>query len=315
MTISRRQRRLHATGRLLRTLRHRLPPVTARGSRVVGAADPDGRHAHAVDADRPAAFRAAKGPSRGRDGDSRSRPRPFGTSVPAAMRVHVAFTPAEEVAAPVGIVVDVFARRRRSRRRSARATARPLLLRGRGGARGGAAEGDAVLGGEREHRAHRRLRLRQLAAGVSRARRRHGRPDDDERHAPAARCGLALRRRARRLAPQPRAPSSRRLAQRRSSDVAVLCAGVQGELALDDAYCAGRIAAALDGDPADSAAAAMRLAETFAARTRPASARPRARGTSMRAASTRTSPGARRRASSTSSRVSRAWSARPRKLR
>jgi 2-phosphosulfolactate phosphatase len=46
-------------------------------------------------------------------------------------------------------------------------------------------------------------------------------------------------------------------------DVAVLCAGVLGELALDDAYCAGRIAAALDGDRADSATAAVRLAESY----------------------------------------------------
>jgi 2-phosphosulfolactate phosphatase len=47
-------------------------------------------------------------------------------------------------------------------------------------------------------------------------------------------------------------------------DVAVLCAGVQGELAMDDAFCAGRIAAALGGEPADSAAAAIRLAGSFA---------------------------------------------------
>ena len=46
-------------------------------------------------------------------------------------------------------------------------------------------------------------------------------------------------------------------------DVAVLCAGVKGELALDDAYCAGRIAEALGGEAADSAAAAIRLAHTF----------------------------------------------------
>jgi 2-phosphosulfolactate phosphatase len=46
-------------------------------------------------------------------------------------------------------------------------------------------------------------------------------------------------------------------------DVAVLCAGILGELALDDAYCAGRIAAALDGETADSAVAAIRLAATF----------------------------------------------------
>ncbi len=53
-------------------------------------------------------------------------------------------------------------------------------------------------------------------------------------------------------------------AQAGSEDVAVLCAGVQGELAMDDAYVAGRMAAALGGGPTDSAAAAMRLAESFA---------------------------------------------------
>jgi 2-phosphosulfolactate phosphatase len=47
-------------------------------------------------------------------------------------------------------------------------------------------------------------------------------------------------------------------------DVAVLCAGVLGELALDDAYCAGRIAAALGGRPTDSATAAIRLAGSYA---------------------------------------------------
>jgi 2-phosphosulfolactate phosphatase len=46
-------------------------------------------------------------------------------------------------------------------------------------------------------------------------------------------------------------------------DVAVLCAGVLGELALDDAYCAGRIADALGGDHTDSAKAAVRLAAGF----------------------------------------------------
>jgi 2-phosphosulfolactate phosphatase len=46
-------------------------------------------------------------------------------------------------------------------------------------------------------------------------------------------------------------------------DVAVLCAGVLGELALDDAYCAGRIAEALGGDRTDSATAAIRLAGSY----------------------------------------------------
>src|SRR5438552_2660800 len=47
-------------------------------------------------------------------------------------------------------------------------------------------------------------------------------------------------------------------------DVAVLCAGVLGELALDDAYCAGRIAETLGGDRTDSATAAIRLAQSYA---------------------------------------------------
>src|SRR6185437_16941863 len=52
-------------------------------------------------------------------------------------------------------------------------------------------------------------------------------------------------------------------ARAHGDDVAVLCAGVLGELALDDAYCAGRIAAALGGDRTDSATAAIRLAGTY----------------------------------------------------
>ena len=43
----------------------------------------------------------------------------------------------------------------------------------------------------------------------------------------------------------------------------MLCAGVLGELALDDAYCAGRIAETLGGEPADSARAAILLARSF----------------------------------------------------
>jgi 2-phosphosulfolactate phosphatase len=53
-------------------------------------------------------------------------------------------------------------------------------------------------------------------------------------------------------------------ARSHGEDVAVLCAGILGELALDDAYCAGRIADALGGDHTDSAKAAVRLAAGFA---------------------------------------------------
>jgi 2-phosphosulfolactate phosphatase len=49
-----------------------------------------------------------------------------------------------------------------------------------------------------------------------------------------------------------------------AEDVAVLCAGVEGAFAIDDAYVAGRIAQSLGGDPDDAAVAAIRLAGSFA---------------------------------------------------
>jgi 2-phosphosulfolactate phosphatase len=49
-----------------------------------------------------------------------------------------------------------------------------------------------------------------------------------------------------------------------ASEVAVLCAGVEGAFAIDDAYVAGRIARELGGDPDDAAVAAVQLAGSFA---------------------------------------------------
>ena len=53
-------------------------------------------------------------------------------------------------------------------------------------------------------------------------------------------------------------------AARAADEVAILCAGVERAFAIDDAYVAGRIAAALDGEPDDAAVAAIRLARAFA---------------------------------------------------
>ena len=53
------------------------------------------------------------------------------------------------------------------------------------------------------------------------------------------------------------------VAARAADEALVMCAGVLGELTLDDAYCAGRIAEAIGGDHHDSAAAAIRLAQSF----------------------------------------------------
>jgi len=51
---------------------------------------------------------------------------------------------------------------------------------------------------------------------------------------------------------------------RGADEVAILCAGVEGAFAVDDAYVAGVLADELGGDPDDAAAAAIRLARTFA---------------------------------------------------
>ena len=47
-----------------------------------------------------------------------------------------------------------------------------------------------------------------------------------------------------------------RAARAAGGDVAIICSGFKGAFALDDAYCAGRIVAELDGDRTDAAIAA-----------------------------------------------------------
>jgi 2-phosphosulfolactate phosphatase len=66
----------------------------------------------------------------------------------------------------------------------------------------------------------------------------------------------------------------------RGEDVTVFCAGVDGEYALDDAYCAGRIGALLDGDRTDQAEEAVAIAKSYgsAAEGLASSANPRQAG-------------------------------------
>src|SRR5919197_300386 len=48
-----------------------------------------------------------------------------------------------------------------------------------------------------------------------------------------------------------------------AGQVAILCAGFKGAFAFDDAYCAGRIVAALGGEATDAARAAALVAQAF----------------------------------------------------
>jgi 2-phosphosulfolactate phosphatase len=54
------------------------------------------------------------------------------------------------------------------------------------------------------------------------------------------------------------------VAARAGGDVAIVCSGFKGAFALDDAYCAGRIVSALDGQRTDAAIAAEVVASAWA---------------------------------------------------
>jgi 2-phosphosulfolactate phosphatase len=178
------------------------------------------------------------------------------------VRVHVAFTPAEEVSAPVGIVVDVL---------RATSTITQALAHGY----------ERVLCCEEVEQA------RELAAGLPGAKlageRRTVRIDGFDfgnspaelRAAPAAETLILTTTNGTKLLLAAAVRCERVLvgsllnlsavasAARGDEDVMVMCAGVLGELTMDDAYCAGRIAEAIGGDRHDSAGVAIRLAQSF----------------------------------------------------
>ncbi len=179
------------------------------------------------------------------------------------MRVHVAFTPGERTPAPVGIVVDVLRATSTMTQALAAGYRRVLCCTEVEEARAlAASEGPAKLAGER-----RLVRMPGFDFGNS--------PRELAGEAAAETLVLTTTNGTRLLVSA--AERFERVyvgsllnldavaaaAGESGEDVAVLCAGVLGELALDDAYCAGRIAAALGGEPEDSAQAAMRLAASF----------------------------------------------------
>jgi 2-phosphosulfolactate phosphatase len=179
------------------------------------------------------------------------------------VHVHVAFTPGEQTPAPVGIVVDVLRATSTICQALASGYQRVLCCAEIEEARALAeTEGPARLAGERrlEH-------IEGFDFGNS--------PRELEGEAAAetlilsttngTRLLVAAAERFERVYVGSLLNLEAVAAAVRASgeDVAVLCAGVLGELALDDAYCAGRIAEALGGEPKDSAQAAIRLARSF----------------------------------------------------
>ena len=179
------------------------------------------------------------------------------------MRVHVAFTPGEQTPAPIGIVVDVLRATSTMTQALAAGYRRVLCCAEIEDARALAeSEGPAKLAGERrlEH-------IEGFDFGNS-PRELAGEPAA-ETLVLSTTNGTRLLVAAAARFEQVFVGSLLNLgavafaARETGEDVAVLCAGVLGELALDDAYCAGRIVTALGGEHADSAAAAARLAASF----------------------------------------------------
>jgi 2-phosphosulfolactate phosphatase len=179
------------------------------------------------------------------------------------VRVHVAFTPAEELNAPVAVVVDVLRATSTITQALAHGYRRVLCCAEVDEARELAAAEGGLLAGERKTR-----RLDGFDFGNSPP-ELLSRPPEETLIltttngtrlllSAASRCERVYVGSLLNLGAVAAAASNG------AEEVGVLCAGVLGELALDDAYCAGRIAEALAGERTDSAEAAIRLAHTFA---------------------------------------------------
>jgi 2-phosphosulfolactate phosphatase len=176
--------------------------------------------------------------------------------------VRVAFTPAEALATPVAVVVDVLRATSTMTQALAAGYRRVLCCAEVDDAKALAGDG-VVLGGERQA-----MRIPGFDFGNSPA-DFAGDPAGETLVltttngtrlllSAASRCEEVLVGSLLNLA-----AVVREVRARGSSEVGVLCAGVAGEFALDDAYVAGRLADALDGQSADSAVAAIRLARTY----------------------------------------------------
>jgi 2-phosphosulfolactate phosphatase len=179
------------------------------------------------------------------------------------MRVHVAFTPGEQTPAPVGIIVDVLRATSTICQALASGYGRVLCCAEIDEARRLAeTERPAKLAGERrlEH-------IKGFDFGNS-PRELDGDPGAETLILTTTNGTRLLVTAAERfdrvyVGSLLNLDAVAAAARDSGEDVAVLCAGVLGELALDDAYCAGRIAEALGGEPEDSARAAILLAQSF----------------------------------------------------
>ena len=180
------------------------------------------------------------------------------------MRVHVAFTPQEEAAAPLGIVVDVLRATSSIAQALSSGYRRVLCCAEIEDARRLREETEgSVVGGERNA-----VPIEGFDAGASP--REFIEPGADTLIlsttngtqtilTAASRCEEVVLGSLLNL----RAVAER--ARERDVDTAIFCAGFKGAFSLDDAYCDGRIVALLGAERSDAAVAAELIAGSFGA--------------------------------------------------
>ena len=179
------------------------------------------------------------------------------------MRVHVAFTPAEAKSAPIGIVVDVLRATSTITQALASGYERVYCCGEIDAALALREElGEGLLGGERNA-----VQIDGFDVGAS-PREFVGEPRASTvifsttngtraiLHA-AALCEEVL------LGSLLNLEAVASAARESGKDVEILCAGFQGEFALDDAYCSGRIVQLLGGEATDSSKAGDAIARAW----------------------------------------------------
>ena len=179
------------------------------------------------------------------------------------MRVQVAFTPADAGAAPVGIVVDVLRATSTIAQALASGYQRVYCTGEIDDARALRERlGEGLLGGERSA-----VKIEGFDVGAS-PREFLGEPREktvifSTTNGTRAILEAAAGSKEVLLGSLLNLDAVAAAARERGEDVTVVCAGFQGQFALDDAYCAGRIVQLLGGEPSDSTKAAEAIARAW----------------------------------------------------
>ena len=179
------------------------------------------------------------------------------------MRAHVAFTPTEAARAPLGIVVDVLRATSTIAQALASGYERVYCCAEIEEAQALREQlGEGLLGGERNA-----VRIEGFDVGAS-PREFLGEPRDrtvifSTTNGTRAILETADRAEEVLLGSLLNLEAVAAAARERGEDVTIVCAGFQGQFALDDAYCAGRIVQLLDAEPSDAAKAADAIARAW----------------------------------------------------